>query len=267
MTRTVASGLALAFCGLLAGCATPLSDLPARIDSLLPVDIVLLGEQHDAPDHQRLQRAVVLELARRQQLAAVAMEMAEQGRSTAGLARDATDAQAQAALHWNDGAWSWSAYGPVVMAAVRNGVPVLGANLPRDAMRAAMANSTLDTHLAPGGLVQQHDNIRSGHCMLLPESQVAPMARIQIARDAAMAQTAMAATQPGKTVLLVAGGAHVSRALGVPTHLPAALRARTILAVAGRPDGAAASSADLVWETPELPPRDHCAGLQQRLKK
>lgn len=267
MTRTVASGLALAFCGLMAGCATPLSDLPARIDSLLPVDIVLLGEQHDAPDHQRLQRAVVLELARRQQLAAVAMEMAEQGRSTAGLARDATDAQAQAALHWNDGAWSWSAYGPVVMAAVRNGVPVLGANLPRDAMRAAMANTTLDTHLAPGGLDQQHANMRAGHCQLMPESQVAPMARIQIARDAAMAHTAMAATQPGKSVLLVAGGEHVSRALGVPTHLPASVRARTILAVAGRPDATAASSADLLWETPELPPRDHCAGLEQRLKK
>lgn len=267
MTRAVAGGLAVALCGLLAGCATPLADVPARIHDLLPADIVLLGEQHDAPDHQRLQRAVVLELARRQQLVAVAMEMAEQGRSTAGLARDATDTQAQAALRWNDGAWSWSAYGPVVMAAVRSGVPVLGANLPRDAMRAAMANTTLDTHLAPGGLDQQHDNIRTGHCRLLPESQVAPMARIQIARDAAMAHTAMAATQPGKTVLLVAGGAHVSRALGVPTHLPASVRARTILAVAGRPDAAAASGADLLWETPELPPRDHCAGLEQRLKK
>ncbi len=267
MMRSAAGGVALALCGLLAGCATPLADVPARIHDLLPADIVLLGEQHDAPDHQRLQRAVVLELARRQQLVAVAMEMAEQGRSTAGLARDATDAQAQAALRWNDGAWSWSAYGPVVMAAVRSGVPVLGANLPRDAMRAAMANTTLDTHLAPGGLDQQHDNMRTGHCRLLPESQVAPMARIQIARDAAMAHTAMAAIQPGKTVLLVAGGAHVSRALGVPTHLPASVRARTILAVAGRPDAAAASGADLLWETPELPPRDHCAGLEQRLKK
>lgn len=258
--------LSLALCCLLQACATQPIDVAERVGALLPADVILLGEQHDAPDHQALERAVVLELARREQLAALAMEMAEQGRSTQGLARDATQAEVQLALRWTEAGWPWANYGPVVMAAVRSGVPVLGANLARDAMRSAMADESLDRRLEPAALGQQRDNIRGGHCMLLPENQIAPMTRIQIARDAAMAQTAATALKPGKAVLLVAGGGHVLRGLGVPTHLPLALRTRVVLAVAGQGDQALRSGADVVWETPAVPPVDHCAELEQRAK-
>ena len=140
---------ALIATGALAGCAstgttppsTPLAAWPDRLQALLPTDVLLLGEQHDAPEHQRLQRETVLWLAAKGQLAAVVMEMAESGHSTQALPRDATDAQAQAALQWNDAAWPWKAYGPVVMAAVAAGVPVLGGNLPRAQMRAAMGEA------------------------------------------------------------------------------------------------------------------------------
>lgn len=86
--RSTVAGV-LALCALLQACATYPGDVEQRVDALLPTDVILLGEQHDAPDHQRLQREVVLNLARRGQLAALAIEMAEQGRSTAALARDA----------------------------------------------------------------------------------------------------------------------------------------------------------------------------------
>ena len=92
---------------LLQACATPLPDVALRIAALLPADVILLGEQHDAPDHQYLERAVVLELARRGRLAALAIEMAEQGHSTAGLPRGASEAAVQAALRWNDAGWPW----------------------------------------------------------------------------------------------------------------------------------------------------------------
>ncbi len=212
---------ALIATGALAGCAstgttppsTPLAAWPDRLQALLPTDVLLLGEQHDAPDHQRLQRETVSWLAAKGQLAAVVMEMAESGHSTQALPRDATDAQAQAALQWNDAAWPWKAYGPVVMAAVAAGVPVLGGNLPHAQMRAAMGEARWDQHLPAPALAQQHQALREGHCGLLPESQIAPMARIQIARDASMARTAQQALRPGQTVLLVAGGGHVLRSL------------------------------------------------------
>ena len=256
----------LAVAAALHGCAALSDKVGQRMSVLLPADVLLLGEQHDAPEHQHLQLAVVTELGRRGQLAALALEMVSQGTSTAGLPADASAEQVQAALQWSDSAWSWRSYGPVVMAAVRLQIPVLGANLPRTAMRAAMANENWDKHLDAAALERQRDDIRSGHCQLLPESQIAPMTRIQIARDAAMAATALGARQPGKTVLLVAGGAHVLRGTGIPTHWPSGVSSRVVLAVAGSPDPGRAVGADLVWQTPALPPKDHCADLKGKLR-
>ena len=76
---------------------------------------------------------------------------------------------------------------------------------------------------------EQQDAIRRGHCDMLPEQQVLPMTRIQIARDRAMAQAISAAAAPGKTVVLIAGAGHVAPELGVPLHLPQALAARSLL--------------------------------------
>ncbi|KRB35116.1 ChaN family lipoprotein [Acidovorax sp. Root70] len=237
-----------------------------RLQHLLPADVLLLGEQHDAPGHQRLQREAVVWLAGRGQLAALVMEMAERGHSTRGLPRDASEAQAQAALQWDDAAWPWKAYGPVVMAAVGAGVPVLGGNLPRARMRAAMTNTAWDQHLPAPELAQQQQAVRDGHCGLLPASQIAPMTRIQIARDASMAQTAQEALRSGQTVLLVAGGGHVLRHLGVPTHWPATLVSKVVIAQVEHASAAIKSGAeaDAVVLTPPLPPRDACTELREQ---
>ncbi len=250
---------------MLAGCASapPAPDL----SGLLPTPLLLLGEQHDAPDHQRLQRQTLRTLAERGQLAAVVLEMVERGRRTTGLPPDAREADVRAALDWqgetNAGAWPWAVYGPLVMDAVRAGVPVLGGNLPRAQMRSAMGETALDAALAPDALRRQRENIREGHCGLLPESQIAPMARIQLARDRAMAQTAMEALRPGRTVLLVAGHQHVRRDIGVPQHLPPGQALQVVVAQAGA-DASAGAAADRVWRTPATPPTDHCAGLRQQ---
>ncbi len=67
------------------------------------------------------QSASALELARRGQLAALALEMAEDGRSTRGLGPDASESDVRAALQWSESGWAWERYGPVVMAAVITG--------------------------------------------------------------------------------------------------------------------------------------------------
>ncbi|RZJ24428.1 MAG: hypothetical protein EOO54_09515, partial [Haliea sp.] len=108
--------LAIATGLLLSACALP---APPALQARLPADAVLVGEQHDAPEHQELHRQAVQSLADRGALAAVALEMAEQGVSTATLPRDAPEAAVRTALLWNDEAWPWTAYGPAVMAAVR----------------------------------------------------------------------------------------------------------------------------------------------------
>jgi uncharacterized iron-regulated protein len=218
------------------------------VAALLPADAILLGEQHDAPGHQEVHRQVVQALAARNVLAALAIEMAEQGHSTAGLPRGASEASVKAALAWDDDGWPWSSYAPAVMAAVRAGVAVIGANLPRAQLRAAMADAALDTAVSAGVLQTQREAVRDGHCGLLPESQIAPMARAQIARDRAMAQAVTQAIVPGKTVVLLAGAGHVDEEIGVPRHLPSSLRAR----------------AEPL--PPEAPKRDYCAQLREQFK-
>ena len=277
--------------------------IQARLAALLPADALLLGEQHDNPDHQRIAREVVQALLASGQLAAVVIEMAAQGNSSAHLAASATEDAVKNALNWDDKAWPWSVYAGPILAAVRAGVPVVGANLPRAQLRAAMADSTLDQRLNADALKRQNQLIREGHCDLLPESQITPMTRVQIARDVAMAGViseevkkaathavakmvdgaangAVAGTVGGtqggvvtaaeprpKTVLLIAGSGHVDTALAVPRHLPPGVTSRSVLLSANRPGSAAtkADGFDAVWPTGATPDKDYCAQLKKNL--
>jgi uncharacterized iron-regulated protein len=227
-------------------------------------DALLLGEQHDAPEHQRWEADSVRWLAERGRLAALVIEMAEAGTGTDGLPPDANAAQVYAALRWNEAAWPWERYRAVIMAAVAAGVPVRGGNLPRSRMRAAMQDEALDRHLPPAALALQRNAIEEGHCGLLPADRVMPMVRIQLARDASMAQVVQQARQEGRTVLLAAGWGHVRRDLGVPTWLPANFNAKVAIAQAGQARAAIESEANYIHPTPALAPRDHCAELRAR---
>ena len=229
----------------LAACASPLA-LTGIAQS--EVAVLLIGEQHDEPEHQRLQREMVQALAGRGVLAALALEMADSGTSTAGLTAQASEADVRRALRWNNEGWPWVAYAPAVMAAVAAGVPVLGANLPRERLRTAMGDATLDGMLPGPAIKAQQQAIRAGHCGLLPESQIAPMTRVQIARDRSMAETLANLAAPGKTVVLIAGGGHVDPAVGVPRHLPPGLASNSV-----------------TLPVPPTPKRDYCEDMRRHL--
>jgi len=254
----------------LPGCALQPPSTPAdsawqaELERWPASDALLLGEQHDAPEHQRWEADSVRWLAERGRLAALVIEMAEAGTGTDGLPPDANAAQVYAALRWNEAAWPWERYRAVVMAAVAAGVPVRGGNLPRSRMRAAMQDEALDRHLPPAALALQRNAIEEGHCGLLPADRVMPMVRIQLARDASMAQVVQQARQEGRTVLLAAGWGHVRRDLGVSTWLPANFNAKVAIAQAGQARTAIESEANYIHPTPALAPRDHCAELRAR---
>ncbi len=234
--------------------------------SLPGPDALLIGEQHDAPDHPAIHQQVVERLISAGRLAALVLEMSERGSTSRGLANDAAETEVRQRLDWNEKAWSWSRYGPAIMAAVRTGIEVAGGNLPRKAMAEAMQDAALDRRLVPAVLQQLRQAIRDGHCGLLPESQIAPMTRIQIARDLSMAETMQGLARPGKQVLLLAGAAHVERVAGVPAHWRNNFRSISLRLL---PAGEAASGSggvfDRVWSTAAMPPQDHCAGLKRQL--
>lgn len=261
--------LAGVLAGTLAACAglnAPSTE--TALAGLLPSQVLLVGEQHDAAEHQKWHRRLVDHLADRQQLGAVVLEMAPRGGSTAGLPVAASPDEVRLALRWDERAWPWTAYGPAVMAAVRAGVPVLGGNLPMAQIRERMRDAQLDARLPPPALARQQALIRDGHCGLLPESQIGPMTRVQIARDLSMAETvsaALAQARPGQVVLLLTGSVHADRQLGVPVHLPPGTQSASLRLQAGdaRMEG---EHFDRVLRTAPAPAVDHCAGLARQLK-
>lgn len=252
-------GVVLTVLFLATACAQRPAQPTLPLAALLPADAVLLGEQHDAPDHQNLAYQAVQALHAQPGLAALVLEMAEAGHSTQGVSPQATPEQVRAALQWSPAAWPWATYEAVVMTAVRSGVPVLGGNLPRSELRPAMQDAGLDSLLPESVWQAQQDAIRIGHCDLLPSSQLRPMARVQVARDRALARVLAGAVQPGRAVLLLAGRGHVDRELGIPRHLPPGLRVRT---VALGDAGPTPASFDAVWPARPAPTTDHCAQLR-----
>ena len=226
---------------------------------------LLIGEQHDATDHPSIHQQVVDALISAASLEALVIEMSELGSTTLELARDASELEVQQRLKWNERAWNWSRYGPAIMTAVRAGIEVAGANLARQAMSEAMQDDSLDRLLAAPALEQQRLAIRDGHCDLLPQDRIAPMTRIQIARDRSMARAVQARSKQGRQVVLLAGAAHVERSAGVPRHWQGNFSSISVnLLPRNRIGSAAATGFDLTWITMELPEVDHCAELRRQ---
>lgn len=241
------------------------TQVTVNVDALLPADVLLLGEQHDAPEHHLIEQQVIEYLAVRGLLGAVVLEMADAGRSTKELELNAEQEEISEALRWNSRAWSWQVYGPVVLTAFRAGVPVLGGNLPVPRMRQVVSDAKLDAKLSAPALQTQQQLIRANHCDLIPESQVPAMTRVQIARDISMAQTIASAHVPGKVTVLVTGSVHADKQLGVPVHLPVDLKVKSarLLAGGGLQDD---EGFDAVWPTPFVNYVDHCAEMQKKFK-
>lgn len=241
----------------LAACTTPAPPLP-------DAPVLIFGEQHDQPDHQRQVAQAVKQLAAQGRLAALVIEMAEQGRSTAGLPRDAGAASVRGALAWSG--WEWPVYEGVVMSAVRAGVPVLGGNLPRAKLRETMGDAAREALVEPAVREMLATAVRDGHCGLLPATQEPGMVRVQIARDQTMAQTIAGALQPGRQVLLLTGAQHAARDRGVPLHLAREHGApRVHVVVFGEKDLGLA--ADELRPARITPRPDPCEGLAEKLRK
>jgi len=239
------------------------------LDRLAPAQRVLVGEQHDNPDHHALQLWLSRELSRQRPQGSVLMEMLnpdqQGGVEQAQAATRAGQAVADPfqVLAWQPG-WDWSLYGPLVLHQLRQPYPLLAANLNRaEIMQIYRQRPLLQGERSSAAKVQERllADIRESHCGLLPDSQLPAMLAVQQQRDRRMAEALLAAPQPS---LLLAGAFHVRKDLGVPLHLDD-LGAQTgsvvlILAEVGR--AVDASMADYVWFTAAQPEQDHCAKLR-----
>lgn len=244
-------------------------DWRSQVKTLPTSKLLLLGEQHDALEHQELARLIVETLAGKQKLSALLLEMVDYGQNTEGLPVDSTESVVRKRLQWNNSGWPWSNYGPIVMQAVRLGVPVIGSNLPFSEMSGVMKDSSWDTKVPSAVLSAHRESMVESHCGLLPASQVPAMARIQIARDERMARTAQQWMNKGRTVLLLAGAEHVKKDRGIPLLLNALAASNTsvVWMQAATTVNPNSLIADVNWLTPPVAPKDYCAELAKSLKK
>ncbi|MGH8435124.1 MAG: ChaN family lipoprotein [Pseudomonas sp.] len=239
------------------------------IERLAKAPRVLVGEQHDNPDHHALQLWLLQALAEQRTQGSLLLEMLNPDQQIrveqvqAAMAGGESVSDLPSALAWQRN-WDWAMYGPILRYALAQPYPVLSANLDRsEIMRIYAARPVLSGTASTAAVVRTPllAQIRDSHCGQLPENQLPAMLAVQQQRDRRMAERLLDAPEPA---ILFAGAFHVRRDLGVPLHL-ADLGAAPdslvlILAEVGKP--VAVEAADFVWYSAAQPEQDHCAKLR-----
>ncbi|MGP9819914.1 ChaN family lipoprotein [Salinarimonas sp. NSM] len=267
------------------GAALTHAQVAARIAG---AEIVLLGERHDNPDHHALQAWAVAIAAANAPAGGLVLEMVR--RDEGGPLADARAGDVAAlgeALGWEASGWpDFAMYAPILEAALAAGWTLHAGDAER-ALTAALAQGRedalapderarlrLDRPLPEAGRVRMEQAIVDGHCGLLPEAAVPGFAVAQRLRDAALADSLLAAPSPA---VLIAGAGHVGDE-AVPFYLEARAPARETLSIAfveappGVSDpadlvggfGTAGAHYDVAWFTPAVERGDVCADLRAR---
>ncbi|WP_137805690.1 ChaN family lipoprotein [Pseudomonas sp. G(2018)] len=240
------------------------------VERLAVAPRVLVGEQHDNPDHHGLQLWLLRELAQQRAQGSLLMEMlnpdqqAKVDAAQAATRAGQPPADPYQALSWQAN-WDWSVYGALVTYALRQPYPLLSANLDRAQIKQIYKQRpTLSGEASTTRQVQTtlQEDIRESHCGLLPEAQMPAMLAVQQQRDRRMAERLMTAPTPA---VLLAGAFHVRKDLGVPLHLKdlGADQGNAVLVLAEVGKTVTAQSADYVWYTAAQPEQDHCAKLRR----
>lgn len=227
---------------LLASIACSVLTGPALAQPAPQPTIWLMGEIHDNPEVHAYRLRDVNKLLADGWRPAILMEQFD------------VDKQAQLTEAWQrckeaqcviDGAggqgWDWALYKPLIQVALDRRLPLIAANLSRDQLRVVtkeglravfdadtVKHYRLDEPFDKAWLDTQGYAIRVGHCNMLPEHMITPMARSQAARDVMFAK--LIAQYAPQGVILIAGNGHVRKDVGVSHWLNPELQDRVVVA-------------------------------------
>lgn len=222
---------------------------------------VIVGEKHDNPYHHQIELWLVENLPQRRPQGSVLMEMINPSQQ-AKVSQVKQWLQGNPAVRgsrvaelidWQPG-WKWSLYGDLTMAAMRAPYPLWSANLDRAEIMAFYQQPVFPQgQLSVRPAVQKalEETIRTSHGGEIEPQQLHAMLAIQQQRDRRMAERLLAAPTP---TLLIAGGYHASKSVGVPLHVqdlqPTALP--TVLMLAEPGVQVDKQVADYLWVTPAV---------------
>ncbi|HYC00889.1 MAG TPA: ChaN family lipoprotein [Candidatus Limnocylindrales bacterium] len=210
-------------------------------------DAVLLGEQHDNPDHHQLQAWVLQRLVERRRRPAVAFEQLDfedQPAVDEVLQRRGDAEQLDVAVQWSRSGWPpFEIYRPVFEVALQEGLSIRAANLSRARLRDPNLLDEIAVPLPQRLRNEMAQEIAEAHCGHASGRMTEAMILMQRHRDAHMAAAladacGVAATRDGPasaagvasearrdvgdsdgSCVLIAGFGHVRRDRGVPLYL------------------------------------------------
>jgi len=290
---------ALAIALVLAGCAPvralsgdapgPAAHARWVAERAAQAEVIYLGELHDNPEHHAHQHRVLAAMVGAGARPAVGFEMlaAERQAQVDRAVADAADATAlDAALAWTARGWpDLGMYWPLFALARERGLPVLALDLDpalarrvgREGLAALGAAALPLRSVLPADPAREAgiaDDIRQGHCGLIPEARLPAMVEAWHARNVVMARQIVRGLARAPQVVVVIGRGHQAPG-GLPAQL-AAIRPNTRQLALDMDEGAAAGAPALArrdppglervaWSAP-APRRaagDPCAGLRR----
>lgn len=222
------------------------------VERLAAASHVLVGVQHDNPDHLAVPLWLLQSLVDRRAQGSFLLAMlsaSQQGtisavQSAAACGQPPEDLPA--ALDWQS-QWDWAFYGPLLRYALVQPYPLLAANLSADeaqaiALRPQRLSGTHSTTAAVRHRLLEQFNPRD------PEAARQSLLAVHQQRDRRMARELLAAPAPA---LLLAGAEHVRKDLGVPLHMTDLLGNVAPVVLILAPDSVTIEpqSADYVWYT------------------
>ena len=238
------------------------------VERLAGAPRVIVGEQHDNPEHHQVQLWLLQALGEQRSQGSLLLEMLTEDQQVAvdrvhAMASEQWPENLPQALSWQSG-WDWSLYGPIVRYALAQPYPMLAANLTKAQVGQIYRQPPVlegQRSTAPAVSEALLTQIRLSHCGMLPESQMAPMLAIQQQRDRHMAERLLAAPAPA---MLLAGAYHARLDIGVPLHVEdSGAQAPRVLILAQKGDVLDSGSADFAWYTAARPALDYCAQMRQ----
>ena len=253
---------------------------------------ILIGEKHDNPDHQQLEvyllqalneqantdgrtLSVVLEMldsSQQEKIDSIVKVLA----STEHLKLSAE--QMRAKFEWPEQGWAWEDYADVIGWVLNNRVPLHAGNIDSEQMQSVYRNG-IDAEFTSARALREElqqellNQVYQGHCELMEKNSLAPMADIQLVKDAVMASS-LTEANTDKSVL-IAGTGHTRIDSAIPRHLRltsdepvlsvALIEVDPMLLLAT--DYEVADRFDVVIFTPVANQRDYCAELKKTMDK
>ncbi|HSL18585.1 MAG TPA: ChaN family lipoprotein [Methylomirabilota bacterium] len=210
-------------------------ELEAAVERMAGAHVVLLGEGHTSLDQKLLHARLLEGLAAGGRPLVLAMEFFQRDDRDALAAWGRGELDDRALLEatgWYDrGGYRWEYYRPVMEAARRNGIPVVGVNVPREIPR-TVNRSGLDAlteaQRAEIGEVTTEGSPQHRYLIaryfgdtvaMLPPGWFENMYAAQCLWDVVMARSVLAEVAEDTTVVLVVGSGHVAYGLGISRRI------------------------------------------------